>query len=696
MAFPGSKFAVPLLFLLAIVVFFIQLGAFGFWEPQELEVALQAAEETLSKSERSSFEEQLIEKSVTAFGTSEFNSRLPLAVLGFLGFVGIFCFARELWGKRTACLTGLAFLASPWVVFHSRGLVSAIGGTVGTIWLLWGIWKLIHSLEEQRRTSMGFSIPIIIGGAWLTSQTAGLLLGIVPVLIAGAFLAFGTARNNSARIVGAILSILAATLSFYVLGQIYDVFEPMPGTRQFLGHTFLPKGEFIADIHGTWSTNDKMSIFFHNQFERIAFGLLPIFPIALLGLWKSFQSRYGFVGIWVLVTWLVAAILERKVGATLMPAIGGLILCFGFFVQTPVSNNRFYGLTACFILACGLVVARDASMFPDRFAMLHYTVLEKDFPKDIKALRILLMALGSLCAVLFAVSYYRPIWKKWAVPASTLGLLVCSLFFSQVWLPGLSEKLSSKDTFSGFLNRRKPGDKLVILGKENKSANFYAKTDFQILKNRRELIATLSSAQRVFALTPHKELCAIERDRKDLPFYVLENKNNNFLLASNQLGPKDVDRNPLTQTVVDTLPKPPKHPLNIVFNNGLSLVGADYPKSANIGDTFAVTLYYKVKHSVPGTWKVLVHLDGPSRINKDHEPITGTCPTSSWPSNKYIIDHFEISTSRLQGSGQYHFWTGFFQGGNGSFRNMPVDKKMTQGVQVDENDRIKIGTIELR
>jgi hypothetical protein len=114
------------------------------------------------------------------------------------------------------------------------------------------------------------------------------------------------------------------------------------------------------------------------------------------------------------------------------------------------------------------------------------------------------------------------------------------------------------------------------------------------------------------------------------------------------------------------------------------------------GAPFDVTIYYKILQPVGGSWKALMHFDGPAGRagSGDHEPIGGRCPTSTWQPGDYIIDKF---TPRAGGgafpSGTYDVWIGFFTGTNPNWKNMTVSE--APGDMRDNVDRVKITTLSL-
>ena len=105
-----------------------------------------------------------------------------------------------------------------------------------------------------------------------------------------------------------------------------------------------------------------------------------------------------------------------------------------------------------------------------------------------------------------------------------------------------------------------------------------------------------------------------------------------------------------------------------------------------------MTLFYKVKKAIPGSWRVFAHFDGGQRFNGDHDPIRGRCATSFWQPGDYIVDTFSVNAGNVSfNKGAYTVYVGFFTGSNPNWRNMPV----SQGDK-DGNTRVKIGKLLLK
>jgi hypothetical protein len=101
-------------------------------------------------------------------------------------------------------------------------------------------------------------------------------------------------------------------------------------------------------------------------------------------------------------------------------------------------------------------------------------------------------------------------------------------------------------------------------------------------------------------------------------------------------------------------------------------------------------MWFKVLRPVARSWQMFVHIDGPHlRVNADHEPMSGRCPTSTWNSGDVLVDRF---TARMAPEvGAYEVWTGFFAGWEPTWQHLPVTQAPSE--MQDAHSRARLTTI---
>jgi len=206
----------------------------------------------------------------------------------------------------------------------------------------------------------------------------------------------------------------------------------------------------------------------------------------------------------------------------------------------------------------------------------------------------------------------------------------------------------------------------------------------------------LGQEQRVFAIAPAADLCALHRQFAGKPYYVLDDSNVRAILLSNKVDGA-TDRNPLARSIVRSEPSgiTARPPGPVVWDDKIELVGWTMPERVSRGAEFEVTLYFKLRGNVPGAWKIFAHFDGGGlRFNGDHDPIRGRCASSFWQAGDYIVDPFPVKAGDFTFERRdYEVRVGFFTGANPNWKNMNVTAA-PPGLE-DNVDRILLGKVRV-
>ena len=334
----------------------------------------------------------------------------------------------------------------------------------------------------------------------------------------------------------------------------------------------------------------------------------------------------------------------------------------------------------------------------------------------------------------------------WATAAAIAASVACAAFWAFAWQPELARYLSSKTIFETYRELRRPGDELVVMGDMGQAPRAYAdvcnppppvpppaagepppppppidptglrpapraepagspprdsltridpacqQRKLEVVATRDQIVRALKRPNRVFAVAPQAELCALHREIGEQPYFVLEARNLRNLLVSNRLDGA-TDQNPLSNVIMHAEPRgiPNRPKGKVVFEGKIELLGWDMPAEVDRGEQFEIILYYKILQPVGATWKSFMHFDGNAGRagNGDHEPIGGRCSTATWQPGDFIIDRFNVSAGNTAyPPGRIDVWIGFFTGSSPSFRNMPISEAPPE--IRDKNDRIKL------
>ncbi|MEO7091637.1 MAG: hypothetical protein ABI175_00215, partial [Polyangiales bacterium] len=107
----------------------------------------------------------------------------------------------------------------------------------------------------------------------------------------------------------------------------------------------------------------------------------------------------------------------------------------------------------------------------------------------------------------------------------------------------------------------------------------------------------------------------------------------------------------------------------VTWDDRLQLVGWTAPAQVRAGESFELAVVYKVLRPFDRSWKAFVHLDGPVRVNGDHEPLEGRCPTLTWRPGDFLLDRVTMSATA---AGRYDINIGFFRGAAPRWTNLPI------------------------
>jgi hypothetical protein len=132
----------------------------------------------------------------------------------------------------------------------------------------------------------------------------------------------------------------------------------------------------------------------------------------------------------------------------------------------------------------------------------------------------------------------------------------------------------------------------------------------------------------------------------------------------------------------------------VAWEESIQLLGWEAPTRVRAGEPFQVVLIYKVLKPLDRSWKIFVHAEGPKmRVNADHEPLGGRCPTSTWKAGDVIVDRTELRVDSSFDRGAYRIWIGFFSGWEPSWRNLVLSDAPASSR--DEHQRYQLTKIDV-
>ncbi|HUS66818.1 MAG TPA: hypothetical protein VMZ28_19910 [Kofleriaceae bacterium] len=691
------------------------------------------------------FTEQLVAAGVERGGYTELGARWPLALLGLIAVMAAYVLGARLGSARAGLVSALVMLSFPLLTLQSRQLTSEIGAVAGSALLFCGLaglalparWERIFGARGSDVRTFGLlaiDVVVVAAGAVLSMRAAGLFLGLAPPLVgfgagALAYLAVERSREPSSGppMWAGLVALLAGAAALAVFfNQVYDWVEAGPGDRHLFGWTLEASRDAVAGLGEPWKDRGDVQTPFSALFEQIGFGLFPwiaLAPIALgrFALGRDDRAGAGWGGAvlfgWAAAAWIAGAIVTRKVGPVMYPAIAAVAVAIGVWIDDLLTRRArepeheesgSLPVVALFVFCAAVVIAKDLATAPEELTSLTSGGTLVKMPEGSKlhhgvVLFGVLVGVAAGAGLFFWRGPYQLVVRRrrdllqaigrWGLHAAVALGVVFALFISQVWVPGLSARMSSRDVLAMYRELRKPGDELGIVGNLGSGPAYYAGGDYEKLEGRKELVDFLKRPERVFALVRAAERCPLHKEstKKKLEYHVLDDANVQFLLLSNQLRAGERDLNRLPKLVLSEPPADLGRKVSVMFEDQIELIGVKMPAQPPHDEKFQITFIYKVHKPVTKSWKVFVHIDGPGgHISGDHQPLDNICGLTTFRAGDVLLDTFTVDPEGRT-PGRYRVHTGLFTGSAGNFTNM----KITAG-NPDKDMRAPLGEITLR
>lgn len=242
------------------------------------------------------------------------------------------------------------------------------------------------------------------------------------------------------------------------------------------------------------------------------------------------------------------------------------------------------------------------------------------------------------------------------------------LYFSQFFVPAVSEHLSPRDVFATYAELGS-GEELAKYNVDARSARYYLDREPKTLASSQALVEFLFEPERKWAILPADQLATIDqrfRQRQGKHLFVANARSTQTILVTNQALPSIEDQNPLSRHIVR---EPPEitNPVPVRFGALIELLGYDLEpiggSELGAGQHFSITWYWRCISKSPRPYKVFVHIDGHgARIHGDHTPVQELYPTSLWEPGDVIVDRHELVVPAHFSAGSYTIYVGLYAG----------------------------------
>lgn len=269
-----------------------------------------------------------------------FAGRMVIVGFGVALGLGIFLWARSLFGATVAAATLLLYCTCPIVLGHTSLATLDVGVTM----LLVGGFLTLLQLARTRSLWWAALSGALFGLAITAKFNALFFLPLIPLLLAMEWLPEGRQA-----IVPWIKSLAVVGLLILVGINAGYLFAGFPLPKPFIdGLMFRIKygqeGEFPSFLLGEWAQTGWRSYYLIAMFYKLPIPFLLLLLIGLIGLLRGLMpwKRAAWIGIPpVLLIYIMSVHYHINYGVRwLLPALPFLLLIAGFGVQRLLQGNR--------------------------------------------------------------------------------------------------------------------------------------------------------------------------------------------------------------------------------------------------------------------------------------------------------------------------------------------------------------------
>ncbi len=465
----AETLAVPVVFVLAGLIFFFHLGAYGFWEPDEARYGEIAREMLALRDfivphlnyvayvEKPPLLYWLTALSFRIFGINEFAARVVPAMSALLGVVATFFFADRVMGRRRAVMAAAILATAPLYAVMAQVLTTDMLLSALTTIAIFALF-----LHCQEGGSWCWIAYVAMALATLTKGPVGIALPALTMLF---FLWWvGTLRGSIRRfhaIAGAVLA-LAILAPWFVAISIRE-----PG---FLDFYFV--GEHIRRIFDSSFSHGEPFYFY---VPVVIGGLLPWSLLVPFLTWRRMPAnparRYCVIASLVIIGIFSAS--SGKLIPYIIPALpplavllsDGIISCAWpdepHALRSPDSRILMESGPLLGLLGAGVIIAAiEAASFRTPYPML--------LQPELFAIGAILLFGGAMTTVAFSAR----------LTGAGLSLIVITLagaLCMGTWARLAAEPLRSYASLSRAVAERAPSAKIVCYHRYAQGLPFYTR-----------------------------------------------------------------------------------------------------------------------------------------------------------------------------------------------------------------------------
>ena len=448
------------------------------------------------------------------FGVNEFAARLPSAIVGILGVLGVYFLAEIFFKRKTAFLASIILATSTVFLILSRACVTDILLTVSVLYVLLFFFK-----ERYLAASAALAL------ATLTKGPIGIFL---PVVIIGIYLIL------TRRLVTEIkkIPILKALFIFLLLAAPWYFLMYKAHGKDFID-VFFGFHNIKRFMHPEHAWGDV----FYYYIPTVLVGYLPWTLFLPAAAWNAFSEKEKtakkanlFLLVWFLVVFLFFSFSRTKLPTYIFPLFPALAIftaqVWSSYLEGSLSPRLQRAMKFSLYLFIFAMVGASLGFYI--FARIEYPVI---------ATPALLSGLLFSAVLLLSVIEIFKKRQKSAFILFTLSFVLFSIPLSYIILPEVGRYESSKAVSQKLMELAKPGEVIGAETQYRRGVAFYTGRENIPDVHRHHVITTLlAKPERAWCVIKEKNHIQLYTDPKHYyykPTYVVYQLGKKVILTNN-------------------------------------------------------------------------------------------------------------------------------------------------------------------
>ena len=529
--YPQKWVQILLLLGFCFLLYFVNLGRWDLWNPDEPRYAQVAREMAqggdwiLMHFNGATYPDKpplffwlIALSSFLCQGFTSFSARFPSALFGTLTVVSTFFIGRRLFSSRTGFLSGLILATSlEFAYLSARANID----TTLTFFTTAALFCFVHWHKNMKEGKQCFSIYGFYIGMALGTLTKGPVGLLIPLLVGLVYLVYEKDWQaiRKMRLPTGLLLFMGIVLAWYLPAV-------MKGGKSYLQMTLFQQ------TIGRYATGWSHVRPFYYYFLRIPSDFLP-WSFFLPGAVAYATSKemagkrkeFLFLLIWCIVIFVFFSLSKGKRGLYLLPIYPAMALLVGKllddFIYCPMEHFKRAWVSLPLRVLTGLALVGSAAV-PVGVSLAFPSYLSYSIPVGF------VLFGGGLASFMLGRQ------KQWgAILMILIGMTAAGFFYTyRVVFPLVNPYKSARFLSQEATSRIQPGEKVGIYGLTPGAYVFYTGiVPIVELEKEEELVLFLQSPERVYCFVDAKDFDAIQ-NKKRMPRFEL--------IARRQVGGSNV------------------------------------------------------------------------------------------------------------------------------------------------------------